>query len=76
MIPRALLRRYGADIYVVLVHRARLRQLTTLDRSDIKPTTFQTFERKIRDQLARVLNETDFDPARDIDAITVNRWPR
>jgi len=38
-------------------------------------TTFETFERKIRDQLARVLQDGGFDPARDIDAITVNRWP-
>jgi spermidine dehydrogenase len=42
---------------------------------DLLTTTFQTFERKIRDQLARVLKEGGFDPARDIDAITVNRWP-
>jgi spermidine dehydrogenase len=38
-------------------------------------TSFETFERNIRDQLARVLGEGGFDPARDIDAITVNRWP-
>ena len=38
-------------------------------------TSFATFERNIRDQLARVLSEGGFDPARDIDAITVNRWP-
>jgi spermidine dehydrogenase len=38
-------------------------------------TPFQTFERNIRDQLARVLKDGGFDPARDIDAITVNRWP-
>ena len=42
---------------------------------DLFTTTFQTFERRIRDQLARVLNDGGFDPARDIDAITVNRWP-
>jgi hypothetical protein len=38
-------------------------------------TTFATFERKIRDQLARVLSPGGFDPARVIVAITVNRWP-
>jgi spermidine dehydrogenase len=38
-------------------------------------TPFETFERNIRDQLARVLGAGGFDPARDIDAITVNRWP-
>jgi spermidine dehydrogenase len=32
-------------------------------------------ERKIRDQLARTLGPGGFDPARDIAAITVNRWP-
>jgi spermidine dehydrogenase len=42
---------------------------------ELLTTTFQTFERKIRDQLARVLKDGGFDPARDIDAITVNRWP-
>jgi spermidine dehydrogenase len=38
-------------------------------------TSFETFERNVRDQLARVLGGGGFDPARDIDAITVNRWP-
>jgi spermidine dehydrogenase len=42
---------------------------------ELLTTTFQTFERHIRDQLARVLKDGAFDPARDIDAITVNRWP-
>ena len=35
---------------------------------------FETFERKIRDQLGRMLSAGGFDPARDIEAITVNRW--
>ncbi len=38
-------------------------------------TTFETFEREIRDQLRRVLSAGGFDPSRDIEAITVNRWP-
>jgi spermidine dehydrogenase len=42
---------------------------------DLLTTSFETFERNIRDQLARVLGAGDFDPARDITAITVNRWP-
>jgi spermidine dehydrogenase len=42
---------------------------------DLLTTTFQTFERRIRDQFARMLKDGGFDPARDIDAITVNRWP-
>jgi spermidine dehydrogenase len=44
-------------------------------RVEIYETTFDTFERKTRDQLARALSEGGFDPARDIEAITVNRWP-
>ena len=42
---------------------------------DLFTTPFATFELKIRDQLARILGGGGFDPARDIDAITVNRWP-
>ncbi|MGA2212724.1 MAG: NAD(P)-binding protein [Bryobacteraceae bacterium] len=42
---------------------------------DLFTTSFETFERKIRDQLVRVLGAGGFDPARDIAAITVNRWP-
>jgi spermidine dehydrogenase len=44
-------------------------------RYDLLATSFETFERNIRDQLARILTAGGFDPARDIDAITVNRWP-
>jgi len=36
---------------------------------------FATFERNIRDQLTRILGSGGFDSARDIEAITVNRWP-
>ncbi|MBV8478294.1 MAG: NAD(P)/FAD-dependent oxidoreductase, partial [Acidobacteria bacterium] len=42
---------------------------------ELLATPFKTFERNIRDQLARVLGQAGFDPARDIEAITVNRWP-
>ncbi len=44
-------------------------------REDLQSTSFETFERNIRDQLQRVLAPGGFDAARDIDAITVNRWP-
>jgi spermidine dehydrogenase len=44
-------------------------------RYDLLSTTFETFERHIRDQLGRVLSDGGFDPGRDIEAITVNRWP-
>ena len=44
-------------------------------RMELFTTEFQTIERNIREQLARTLSGTGFDPARDIAAITVNRWP-
>ena len=44
-------------------------------RMELLQTTFATFERRIRDQFVRVLGDGGFDPARDIEAITVNRWP-
>ena len=44
-------------------------------RIELFTTDFETIERKIRDQLARTLGPGGFDPARDIAAITVNRWP-
>jgi spermidine dehydrogenase len=44
-------------------------------RGELLTTPFETFERNIRDQLARILSSGGFDPARDIEAITVNRWP-
>ena len=44
-------------------------------RMELLVTSFETFERNIRDQLARSLAAGGFDPARDIEGITVNRWP-
>jgi spermidine dehydrogenase len=44
-------------------------------RANLYATSFDTFERNIREQLARTLSAGGFDPARDITAITVNRWP-
>ena len=44
-------------------------------REDLLATSFETFERNIRDQLGRMLEGGGFDAARDIEAITVNRWP-
>jgi len=46
-----------------------------LGRAELLATSFETFERKIRDQLGRCLGAGGFDPARDVVAITVNRWP-
>jgi spermidine dehydrogenase len=44
-------------------------------RVELLGTSFAIFEEKIRDQLDRMLGPGGFDPARDITAITVNRWP-
>jgi spermidine dehydrogenase len=46
-----------------------------IGRADILATSFETYERRMRDQLGRTLGGGGFDPARDITAITVNRWP-
>ncbi len=44
-------------------------------RYELFTTPFETFERNVRDQFGRMLSAGGFDPARDIQAITVNRWP-
>ena len=44
-------------------------------RYELFTTPFEVFERNIRDQLGRMLKGGGFDPAKDIQAITVNRWP-
>ncbi|HSC94343.1 MAG TPA: hypothetical protein VLC73_05200, partial [Burkholderiales bacterium] len=36
---------------------------------------FSTFERNVLEQLANMLGPGGFDPARDVLALTVNRWP-
>jgi spermidine dehydrogenase len=43
-------------------------------RAELMGTSFEQIERSTRDQVARVLAGGGFDPARDIEAITVNRW--
>jgi spermidine dehydrogenase len=67
----------------VLVHMLRTpcqpglsaREQQRTGHYDLLATSFETFERNIRDQLGRVLDGAGLDPARDIEAITVNRWP-
>jgi spermidine dehydrogenase len=54
-------------------HPAREQHM--LGRIQLYSTTFETYERNIREQLARVVGPGGFDPARDILEITVNRWP-
>ena len=51
------------------------REQHRLGRIQLYTTTFETYERNIREQLARILGPGGFDPARDIMEITVNRWP-
>ena len=69
---------------VVQMHRAPLDPLMRgqsalpqwrVARASLLATSFETFEEKIRDQLGRMLSAGGFDPSRDIEAITVNRWP-
>ncbi len=51
------------------------REQQRLGRIEMLTTPFEQIEREIRLQLARTLGPGGFDPARDILAITVNRWP-
>ena len=50
------------------------REQRRLGRYELLATSFETMERNIRQQLASLLSGGDFDPARDIAGITVNRW--
>lgn len=67
----------------ILIHLSRTpckpglppREQQKIGRYELLTTPFEVFERNIRDQLARILKDGGFDPARDIEAITVNRWP-
>ena len=43
-------------------------------RAELMQTPFSKFERNIRDQLSRMLGIAGFDPEKDIEGITVNRW--
>jgi len=45
-----------------------------MGRFELIATPFSTVERNIREQLNRMLSGEGFDAARDIAAITVNRW--
>jgi spermidine dehydrogenase len=46
-----------------------------IGQQQLLSTTFEQFELQIRQQLGRMLSPGGFDPAEDILAITVNRWP-
>jgi spermidine dehydrogenase len=67
----------------VLVHMVRTpcrpglpaRDQHRAGRLELLTTSFDTFEREIEEQLARLLRGGGFDAARDVRGITVNRWP-
>jgi spermidine dehydrogenase len=50
------------------------REQRRLGLHELMATPFETMERHIREQLAGLLSDGGFDPARDIAGITVNRW--
>jgi spermidine dehydrogenase len=51
-----------------------MREQFRAGRMELMDTPFSKFERNVRDQLGRMLGGAGFDPARDIEGITVNRW--
>jgi spermidine dehydrogenase len=67
----------------ILVHLVRnpnkpglpRREQNRLGQQELLSTSFEQFELEIRRQLGRMLSPGSFDPAADIAAITVNRWP-
>ena len=46
-----------------------------MGRQQLLEMTFDDFEKKVTDQLDRMLGGGGFQSSRDIAAITVNRWP-
>lgn len=50
------------------------REQRLMGQRELLATSFESIERNIRNQLAGMLSGSDFDPARDIEGITVNRW--
>ncbi len=51
-----------------------VREQSRAGRTELLQTPYSKFERNIREQLGRMLGGAGFDPARDIEGITVNRW--
>lgn len=52
-----------------------VRDQMRLLRYGMYATPFETFERRIREQMGRIFGPGGFDPKGDIMAIAVNRWP-
>ena len=61
--------------YVPVGPGTTAREMQRTGRMKLLTMSFADFERNIRDQLSRMLGSAGFNPARDIEAITVNRWP-
>jgi len=61
--------------YVPVGSGATARDKQRGGRARLMNMSFATFERNIREQMTRMLGSGGFDPASDIEAITVNRWP-
>jgi spermidine dehydrogenase len=67
----------------IVVHMSRTctqpgispREQSRAGRYQLLGTKFETIEREIRTHLGGMLGAGGFDPARDIEAIAVNRWP-
>ena len=55
-------------------HNASERDQVIAGRHELFSTSFEHIEREIRSQLSGMLSSGGFDAARDIEAITVNRW--
>ncbi len=53
---------------------ASAREQSNYGRALLSTMSFEDFERGIRDLLQRALGPAGFDAARDVEAITVNRW--
>ena len=51
------------------------RDLYRIGRSDVYSTSFESYEEDIRAQLTGMFGPRGFDADRDIEAITLNRWP-
>jgi len=70
----------SSEPVVVTMHRTPcvpglpVRDQQRAGRGELLGTPYATYEKNVREQLARMLGAGGFDPARDIAAITVNRW--
>jgi len=67
-----------AELNRIVAHHGRgldARAQFRIGQAQLLDMTFADFEARIRDELDRMLGPGGFSSARDIAAITVNRWP-